>query len=304
LWEGPKTKLSVILRSRLVHKLTNWNVNFLSQAGKEVLLKAVVQAIPTYCMGVFQLPITLCKDLNALMQNFWWSHMLKTSRIHWMSWERMGRSKAEGGLGFRDLVLFNLALLAKQGWHIIQNPKSLTSRILKAKYYPTSSFLEAQVGSRASFIWRSICTARELLSHGLLWRVGNGQSINVWTDRWIPRPITYSIQSPLRILGQQAVVEDLIDQRQGSWKSDLIHEVFMHEEAKILENIPLSPCLPLDRLIWKETKDGKFTVQSAYHLGKSLAVISGGQSSFAIKDQGMGKSLWTLRVPKQVKMFT
>jgi hypothetical protein len=70
LWEGPKTKLSVILRSRLVHKLTNWNVNFLSQAGKEVLLKAVVQAIPTYCMGVFQLPITLCKDLNALMQNF------------------------------------------------------------------------------------------------------------------------------------------------------------------------------------------------------------------------------------------
>jgi len=230
--------------------------------------------------------------------------MLKTSRIHWMSWERMGRSKAEGGLGFRDLVLFNLALLAKQGWHIIQNPKSLTSRILKAKYYPTSSFLEAQVGSRASFIWRSICTARELLSHGLLWRVGNGQSINVWTDRWIPRPITYSIQSPLRILGQQAVVEDLIDQRQGSWKSDLIHEVFMHEEAKILENIPLSPCLPLDRLIWKETKDGKFTVQSAYHIGKSLAVISGGQSSFAIKDQGMGKSLWTLRVPKQVKMFT
>jgi hypothetical protein len=142
------------------------------------------------------------------------------------------------------------------------------------------------------------------LSHGLLWRVGNGQSINILTDRWIPRPITFSVQSPHRILGQQAVVGDLIDQRQGIWKSDLIHEVFMHEEAKIIENIPLSPYLPPDKLIWKETTDGKFTVWSAYHLGKSLTVCSGGQSSFAIKDQGMWKFLWTLWVPNQVKMFT
>jgi len=202
------------------------------------------------------------------------------------------------------LVLFNQALLAKQGWRIIQNPDYLTSQILKAKYYPTSSFLEAQVGSRASFIWRSICNAKELLSHGLLWRVGNGLSINIWTDRWIPRPITYSVQSPQRKLGQQAVVGDLIDQRQGLWKSDLIHEVFMHEEAKIIEIIPLSPCLPPDRLIWKETKDGKFNVRSAYHLGKSLAANSGGQSSSVIKDNGMWKYLWMLRVPNQVKMFT
>jgi hypothetical protein len=83
----------------VLNRLTNWKVNFLSQAGKEVLLKAVVQVILIYCMGVFQLPTTLCKDLNALMHSFWWSHKSKTSRIHWMSWERMGRSKAEGGLG-------------------------------------------------------------------------------------------------------------------------------------------------------------------------------------------------------------
>jgi hypothetical protein len=64
----------------------------------------------------------------------------------------MGRSKSNGGLGFRDLVLFNQALLAKQRWRIIQNLDSLISRIIKAKYHPNSSFLEAQVGSRTSFI--------------------------------------------------------------------------------------------------------------------------------------------------------
>ncbi|XP_062162097.1 uncharacterized protein LOC133869155 [Alnus glutinosa] len=103
------------IKERVGQKLTNWKVKFLSQAGKEVLLKAVVQAVPTYSMSVFLLPTTLCKDLNRLMQQFWWNHMASTSSIHWMSWEKMGRSKRCGGLGFMDLICFNKALLAKQG---------------------------------------------------------------------------------------------------------------------------------------------------------------------------------------------
>jgi len=102
------------------------------------------------------------------MQNFWWNHMSKSSRIYWMSWERTSKSKSAGGLGFRDLVLFNKALLAKQGWRIIQNLDSLISRILQAKYHPTSTFMEAKIGSRASFVWRSICNARDFLDQGLL----------------------------------------------------------------------------------------------------------------------------------------
>jgi hypothetical protein len=67
---------------RVTNRLSNWKIKFLSQARKEVLLKAVVQAIPTYSMGVFLLPISLCKEINKLMQNFWWSHMSNNSKIH------------------------------------------------------------------------------------------------------------------------------------------------------------------------------------------------------------------------------
>lgn len=106
--------------------------------------------------------------------------MTKRSKIYWMSWERMGRAKSVGGLGFRDLVLFNQALLAKQGWRLIQNPSSLTARILKDKYYPSSSFLEAPLKTRVSFAWKSIIHGRKLLNQGILWRVGDGCSIKIW----------------------------------------------------------------------------------------------------------------------------
>jgi len=69
-----KTRTFASLVSRVRKKLEGWKERFLSQAGREILLKAVVQAIPTYAMSVFQLPKTLCKQLNSLMSNFWWNH--------------------------------------------------------------------------------------------------------------------------------------------------------------------------------------------------------------------------------------
>lgn len=122
-------------------------------AGKEVLLKAAVQAIPTYSMSVFLLPVSLCKELNQLMQSLWWGHLSNDSNIYWMSWSEMGMAKSAGGLGFRDLLMFNKALLAKQCWRLIQYPHSLISLILKAKYFSNSYFLDSKIGKRPYFIW-------------------------------------------------------------------------------------------------------------------------------------------------------
>jgi hypothetical protein len=149
----------------------------------EVLLKAVVQAIPTYTMSVFHLPKTLCKEICSMMSKFWWGHKGYDVRVAWLNWSKMGRAKEKDGLGFRDIELFNLALLGKQGWRLVQHLESLMEKVFKEKYYPNGSFLESNMGRQPSYAWRNICNAKPLLKAGLGWRVGDGTSINIWTDR-------------------------------------------------------------------------------------------------------------------------
>jgi len=295
------------IKEKIWKKLNNWKNVFLSQAGREVLLKAVIQAIPSYCMSIFQLPISLCKDLNSLMQDFWWRHLSKSSRIHWMSWDRMSFAKSNGGLGFRDLVIFNQALLAKQGWRLIQNPSSLVANIFKSKYYPSSSFLEASLGSRVSYVWRSLFQAKSLLLKGILWRVGDGSSIKIWKDRWIPSSSSHLVSSPVGVLGQEATVSELIDRERGCWISNVVSENFRKDEADAILNIPLSPNLPKDRVIWIGSKSGLFSVKSAYYIGRSLKEDAKedarGQCSYAEKAPAIWRDLWSLKVPGKVKLF-
>ncbi|KAF5441904.1 hypothetical protein F2P56_037144 [Juglans regia] len=60
------------LKERIWQKMSSWENKFISQAGKEILIKAVLQAIPTYTMCIFKLPKKLCQEINGLFAKFWW----------------------------------------------------------------------------------------------------------------------------------------------------------------------------------------------------------------------------------------
>uniref|UniRef100_A0A803NWP6 Reverse transcriptase domain-containing protein n=1 Tax=Cannabis sativa TaxID=3483 RepID=A0A803NWP6_CANSA len=147
--------------------------SFSSKAGKEVLLKAVIQAIPSYAMSCYKLPASICHKIEKLMAQFWWGSFGNRSKAHWKSWSSLCQSKFFGGLGFRSLVHHNQALLAKQAWRVFTTPDSIASQILKARYFRHSSFLEASKGHSPSFSWSSLLWGRELLKNGLIWKVGN-----------------------------------------------------------------------------------------------------------------------------------
>ena len=95
-----KTQVFAEIKERVGKKLAGWKEKLLSIGGREIPIKAMAQAVPTYTMSCFQLPKTLCDNLKRMMRNFWWGQRNQESKIAWVSWKKMCKSKLYGGMGF------------------------------------------------------------------------------------------------------------------------------------------------------------------------------------------------------------
>jgi hypothetical protein len=148
---------------RMWRCMSGWSDRPASRAGKEVLLKSVIQAIPVHVMSCFQLPVSTCDSMRKSIANHWWGIEDGKKKLHWRSWEWLSTPKALGGMGFRDLELFNQAMLGRQCWRLLADPTSLCARVLKARYYPNCDFRDAP-SPRSSYIHgASFFVARNLL---------------------------------------------------------------------------------------------------------------------------------------------
>ena len=123
--------------------------------------KSVAQALPTYVMSVFKLPLTLCDDLMKHIWVFWWGAENGKWKIQSKPWEQMILPKSSGALGFKDLRLFNQALLARHVWRLVAFPDSLCARLLKAKYFSLVTYLimfqqlkDPKHGDELDMAWR------------------------------------------------------------------------------------------------------------------------------------------------------
>lgn len=90
------------------------------------------------------------------LQDFCGAPTMGTKKMHWHSWDKLCLPKKTGGMGFRDIRDFNLALLAKQIWRIHKRECPLLASILKARYFKRRDVLEARRGYDPSYTWRSL----------------------------------------------------------------------------------------------------------------------------------------------------
>jgi hypothetical protein len=166
------------LRERFGKWMALWTEKHLATTAKEVLIKVVAQAIPTYTMSIFHLTGSLCEELAQGVRRYWWGAHEGVCKTHWIAWEKITRCKGRGGLGFRDFQVFNQALPAKQAWRLIEFPGSLCVRLLKAKYFPIGDILDTAFPSQVSPTWKAIAHGLELLKKGTVWRIARtGQKL-------------------------------------------------------------------------------------------------------------------------------
>ncbi|KAL0313684.1 UNVERIFIED_CONTAM: hypothetical protein Scaly_2910800, partial [Sesamum calycinum] len=221
-------------------------------------------------------------ESGSVFQGGMQSYYLKGSRkIHWLSWDRLCASKLKGGLGFRQLHLFNIAILAKQLWRILKHPDRLLSKVLRARYFPAGDIFAASLGwpfihlenlMAALPLFRSDVDgewARDLQS-GLGWILGSLGPI---------RSSLSLLLHPPRMIK----VSDLIDVATGDWG---------------LDHVGID-----DILVWYYSSFGLFTVRSAYHLICSLE-NSPGLSSLFVNEHAWWRFVWQAKVPNKLRCLS
>ncbi|KAK9157346.1 hypothetical protein Scep_003920 [Stephania cephalantha] len=171
------------LVEKLMHRTLTWRERLLSPGGNEIVLKAIAQTMPNHQMSMFLLPKSILQAIVHTMVRFWWSSSKKDRGIHWCEWSKILKAKACGGLGFRDLEIFNYSFLAKQVWRLWKGESPLLLlQFLKSKYFVEGDLMTARLRNKPSWAWRNFLKGRQVLQQGLRWRVGNGQNTKIWDD--------------------------------------------------------------------------------------------------------------------------
>jgi hypothetical protein len=198
-------------------------------------------------------------------------------------------------------------MLARQAWRLLISPDMLCGQVLKAKYFSNGSILQCEACDGISYTWRNILKEVDLIKKGIIWRIGNGESVNIWMDPWIPHgnmrhPATYKGATML------TRVADLMDPDSGSWDETLVQDTFLEFDAEAILKLRMNQDLE-DRPAWHFNKKGLFSVKSAYkvvvqrreyELDKNAASSESGLvGDFAF----MWDKIWGMDIPNKVKLF-
>ncbi|XP_059663811.1 uncharacterized protein LOC132309531 [Cornus florida] len=245
--------------------------------------------------------------LTSNLLNFWWSGEAKSNKIKWISCDTLCKSKNEGGLGFKNVEAFNLALLAKLTWRMETGDDTLRFKSFKSKYFKNCNFVDAPHKSGASWVWKSILSAREIIQKGMRWHIGDGSKVNCWKDNWLPATSNFSVTSK-NLAATFSSVADLINHSSYKWKSDLVSQYFNLRDQSFILQIPLSSIGEANCKIWGPSKDGKFSVKSAYYITLSVffpkpRFVPLDGCSFDPVRSGLWNQVWKIRAHQKIKLF-
>jgi hypothetical protein len=165
------------------NRLNNWTFRPLNIAARLVLLKSVLQALPTYLFTALAAPTSVIKAIRSLQRNFLWKGSQNNRKWALVRWDKLCKPKKQGGLGIRDPGKMNQVMGAKMWWRWLQHPQELWAKMWKKKYAPnaqSNQLIRFNEQLHGSNIWNTAWRNRPLIQQHAFWEVRNGESALFW----------------------------------------------------------------------------------------------------------------------------
>jgi len=301
------------LIGKVEKRLRGWSHKWLSRAGRLVLVKSVLEAIPVYWMSLAWIPKGTLESIRRICFRFLWSGKKDEQVTPWVKWKRIAVPKGLGGWGLKNIFLFSKALAAKGGWRLLKT-NSLWTRVIKRKYLPEESIEEWIRNPRkshlgGSMIWKAVIKSFSLIEHKLAWNVGNGHKLLVGRDPWMGCTLDYVLPGfvieALRRVGIVSLNQLVVPRQEGMWfqrwrRADSLG-LLDREKAFVevyIRNLVLSNLMLTeeeDSLVWEEDPNGNYSPKAGYTL------LSSEEEQRA--QVWWWKSLWKLSCPAKTKLF-
>lgn len=290
------------IKERVWRRVQDWSHKNLSKAGKTVMVKNVGQTIPSYSMSCFLLPKSMCSELERLLNGYWWGSRSNNSKgIRLLGWGRMARPKSAGGLGFRDLYGFNLALLGKQVWKFCNNPQSLVTRLFKSRYFPLDNILNATKGSSSSFVWAGIWEAKEHLRKGFRWIVGDGENIKIFKDPWLKGKRDFCVEDSHVNAVRNEKVCCYFCPNSKDWDVQKVQQDFHEDDIRLILQTRIPQIMARDKVAWTASSTGGYTVKTGYQYWSTQNTnVANNMDS---DNSSCWNRIWKLRLPHKMRTF-
>lgn len=161
-----------------------WKGQMISKGGRVTLINSFLSSLPPYFSSFYKAPRKVLDEIIRLQRPFLWNGGADRRSVSWAKWAFVCKPKSCGGLGVKNLELFNFSLLAKWRWRLLKAPEAIWAELLGAQYgdLTTKSTL-----MKFSLWWRDVCFIGDISSagsdrfrHQLQRKVGYGFNTCFW----------------------------------------------------------------------------------------------------------------------------
>ncbi|XP_074314632.1 uncharacterized protein LOC141649858 [Silene latifolia] len=225
----------------------------------------------------------------------------------------MSLPKSAGGLGMRNIECLNQALLAKHAWRIVSGQDSLFCKVFRARLFGRKGMnpeLDYKRSGNVSWGMRSIRVGMELIKRNVAWKPGIYSRLNVWSTCWVngdmPEPSVEALH--IENMGLKDLrIADLYS-ASGGWDEERVRHIFDEGVVDHVLAIPVYASQAQDRIFWKHTTNGEYSVKSGYGVAFNHFMLK--HASVKDKTRMSEKSIsfcrkfmWKLHVPQKWKVF-